>query len=257
MQADQRIGENVDRMSTGNRGAMRRSRPDRDALVEQYLPLVRHVAARLPVALPSGMDRDDLFGAGTFGLIHAASTWDPTRGASFKTFAYTAIRGAMLDEVRRVDPVPRPRRDRIRSTRRATAELERELGRVPELSEIAARLAVDVVDLEEDAAIVRAARVSSLDELRARTGNDSGFDDPIEAGLDPASAASRSDLVERVTRAIHALPVTDRRVVVLYHQEGLYLKEIGVLLGVSESRTCQILARAHARLRREVESTDP
>jgi RNA polymerase sigma factor for flagellar operon FliA len=84
-----------------------RSAEERDRLVEQYLPLVRYVVARLPVTMPASLDRDDFFSVGVIGLMHAASTFDPTRGASFKTFAYTAVRGAILDEVRKHDPVPR------------------------------------------------------------------------------------------------------------------------------------------------------
>ncbi|MFO1054515.1 MAG: FliA/WhiG family RNA polymerase sigma factor [Planctomycetota bacterium] len=238
-----------------DRDALRRSRPDRDALVEQFLPLIRHVAARLAVPLPSGMDREDLFGAGAIGLIHAASSWDPTRGASFKTFAYTAIRGAMLDELRRIDPVPRPRRDRMRLARRKAVELEKQLGRQPETAELAAVLGISVSELEEDRALLRASRVTSLDELRDPSDQDGGSEATSDPARSPVDLASDRDLVDRVTRAIADLPETERRVVVLYHLEGLYLKEIGVLLGVSESRVCQILGRAQERLRRVVEST--
>lgn len=229
-----------------------RTRPERDALVEQYLPLVRHVASRLPVAMPPGFDRDDLFGAGTIGLVHAAETWDPLRGASFKTFAYTAIRGAILDELRRLDPLPRPRRDRLRRMRRMSADLRAELGREPSLDEIAARMGVTRADLAEDVELLRVTRVVSLDELRSLERSDVAGD---VAELDtpgPVDLAERKDLVERVAQAIGELPDPDRRVAVLYHHDGLYLKEIGTLLGISESRVCQILGRAHARLRRVV-----
>lgn len=229
-----------------------RSRPERDALVEQYLPLVRHVAARLPVAMPPGFDRDDLFGAGTIGLVHAAETWDPLRGASFKTFAFTAVRGAMLDELRRIDPLPRPRRDRLRRMRRASAELRAELDRTPTLEEIAARIGADPRDLQEDVELLRVTRVASLDELRALDTNELAPDVAVLDAPGPADLAEHQDLVDRVAEAIGLLPDPDRRVTVLYHHEGLYLKEIGVLLGISESRVCQILGRAHDRLRRAV-----
>ncbi len=231
-----------------------RSRSERDALVEQYLPLVRHVAGRLPVAMPAGMDRDDLFGAGTIGLVHAAETWSPERGASFKTFAYTAIRGAILDELRRLDPLPRPRRDRLRRMRRASGDLREELGRTPTLDEIAAKLGVRVDELNEDLALLRVSRVASLDELRSFGHDDLGQDLATEGGPGPLDLAERSDLIDRVARAIGTLPDPDRKLVLLYHHEGLYLKEIGVVLGISESRACQILGRAHERLRRTVEA---
>ena len=121
-----------------------RSRAERDRLVEQYLPLVRHVAARMPVVAPASMSRDDFFSAGLVGLMHAAAQFDETRGASFKTFAFTAVRGAILDEIRRHDPVSRGRRDRLRQWDRASEELRAELGREPTIPEIA-----DAVKLEE------------------------------------------------------------------------------------------------------------
>ena len=96
----------------GAAAKMLRTTAERDRLVEQYLPLVRYVVARLPVTMPGTLDRDDFYSVGVIGLMHAAATYDPTRGAAFKTFAYTAIRGAILDEIRRHDPVPRNRRDR-------------------------------------------------------------------------------------------------------------------------------------------------
>ena len=104
-----------------------RTTEERDRLVEQYLPLVRYVVARLPVTMPNSLDRDDFYSVGVMGLMHAAATFDPGRGASFKTFAYTAIRGAILDEVRKHDPVPRNRRDRLRKMERASAALHTRL----------------------------------------------------------------------------------------------------------------------------------
>jgi RNA polymerase sigma factor for flagellar operon FliA len=229
-------------------GRPRRSRPERDELVERFLPLVRHVAGRLPVAMPAGFDREDLHSAGVLGLLHAATTWDPTVGTSFKTFAYTAIRGAMLDELRRLDPLPRPRRDRLRAMRKAGEELRRTLGRDAAIEEIAARIGADVEDLLVDLEMLRITRVISLDHPPSASG-----DGPIEPATDrddPSRDAEQRDLLDALTSAIAELPEIDRRVMVLYHHDGLYLKEIGILLGVSESRVCQILARAQGRVRR-------
>ena len=108
---------------------IQRTQEERDRLVEKYLPLVRYVVARLPVTMPAMLDRDDFYGVGVMGLMHAASTYDPTRGASFKTFAYTAIRGAILDEIRKHDPVPRNRRDRLRQIEQASKNLYAALAR--------------------------------------------------------------------------------------------------------------------------------
>jgi len=228
---------------------VQRSTADRDRLVEQYLPLVRYVVARLPVTMPASLDKDDFYSVGVIGLMHAASTYDPGRGASFKTFAYTAVRGAILDEVRKHDPVPRNRRDRLRKMNRANTKLWAELDREPTLAERAAALQCSEQDLDQDLQALHTARVLSLDETYGEEGSslasqiaDDGSDDPI------AEAGGREQL-ERLTRAIAELAQTDRHVVVLYYHEQLYLKEIGKVLGVTESRVSQILTRATERLR--------
>lgn len=231
---------------------VRRGQAARNALVEQYLPLVRHVVARLPVTPPRGMDRDDLNGAGVFGLIHAASTWDESRGASFKTFAYTAIRGAVLDEIRKHDPVSRPRRERLREFDRASATLRETLGRTPTIEEIADFLDVPASALEADLDILHGSRTVSIEDLAGTGshGEEASGDVPDEHATDePYELAARRDQVDALAAAIADLPEQDRRVVVLYHHEGLFLKEIGDMLGVTESRVCQILSRATKRLR--------
>jgi RNA polymerase sigma factor for flagellar operon FliA len=241
-----------------------RSTEERDRLVEQYLPLVRHVVARLPVTMPASLDRDDFYSVGVMGLLHAASTYDPTRGATFKTFAYTAIRGAILDEVRKHDPVPRSRRDRLRRFDRAVVELRAELGRSPTLDETAVRLGATVEDLDGDLLALHTCRMLSLD--------DEQFADDFEGSAslasslacdsspDPSERASTHDQLTVLTRAIAELPDTERHAVVLYHFEDLYLREIGTVLGVTESRASQILTRALTRLRlkmRRVNADDP
>jgi RNA polymerase sigma factor for flagellar operon FliA len=231
------------------------STAERDRLVEQYLPLVRYVVARMPVAMPATLDRDDFFSVGVLGLMHAAAAFDPARGASFKTFAYTAIRGAILDEVRKHDPVPRSRRDRLRRLQRAESELWARLDREPSLAELAEALGVSAEELDQDLQAQHTARVLSLDEAR-------GDDDRLVASLaatdapDPVARAGAREDVERLTRAIAELPQTDRHVVVLYFHEQLYLKEIGRVLGVTESRVSQILSRALERLRLKLARED-
>lgn len=230
---------------------LHRSLVDRDRLIEQYLPLVRYVVARLPVALCGSLDRDDFYSVGVMGLMHAASTFDPARGASFKTFAYTAIRGAILDEVRKHDPVPRNRRDRLRKMNRADAALRADLGREPTLVELANTLGCDEQDLDDDLQALHTSRTLSLDETYGADDDAGALSSQIAATdvIDPGlHATSREDL-ERLTMAITELPATDRHVVVLYFHEQLFLKEIGEILGVTESRISQILTRAIERLR--------
>lgn len=244
---------------TGTSERIRRGQTARNALVEQYLPLVRHVVARLPVTPPRGMDREDLHGAGVFGLIQAASTWDEERGASFKTFAYTAIRGAVLDEIRRLDPVSRPRRERLREFDRASATLRETLGRTPTIEEIADHLDIPASALESDLDILHGSRTVSIEDLAGTgtPGDESRGDVPDEAATDePYHRAERRDQVDLLAAAIADLPEQERRVVVLYHHEGLFLKEIGDMLGVTESRVCQILSQATKRLRARLQASE-
>ncbi len=226
-----------------------RSRADRDALIERYLPLVRHIVGRLTYGLPRGIDRDDLQATGAMGLIRAAETWEEDKGASFKTFAYTAIRGAILDELRRLDPVPRATRERLRRLEKQWQGLARERAPTPPRGEVGARLSCSPEELEADLVALHSSSLVSIDD----DGADS--DDSVLGQLgddddqDPSARAEHRESIEVVYRAISNLNEQARRAVVLYYDEGLLLKDIGALLGVSESRVCQILARAIATLR--------
>lgn len=234
---------------------MLRTQQERDRLVEQFLPLVRYVVARLPVTMPGSLDRDDFYSVGVMGLMHAASTYDPARGASFKTFAYTAIRGAILDEVRKHDPVPRNRRDRLRQMEKKNSALWSELDREPTLAELAQAMGCTEQELDEDLQALHTARTLSLDESRGGGGDESdegntlmsqiGADDAV----DPVAEADKKEQLVRLSKAIAELPETERHVVVLYYHEQLFLKEIGEILGVTESRVSQILTRATERMR--------
>jgi len=229
----------------------RRSKEERDQLIVQYLPLVHHVAARLPVTMPATLSRDDFYSVGVIGLMHAARTYDPGRGASFKTFAFTAIRGAILDEIRRHDPVPRSRRDRLRQIEQASNDLHAELGRPPTLEELAERLGAASDDLDADLLASSTCRMLSLDDTTTAAGGDnSGLGSLLESDVAaPEDEAVRREQIDELAKAVSELPEIDRHVIVLYHYENLYLKEIGEILGVTESRVSQILSRATARLR--------
>jgi len=228
---------------------IQRSAEERDRMIEQYLPLVRYVVARLPVTMPASLDKDDFYSVGVIGLMHAATTFDPARGASFKTFAYTAIRGAILDEVRKHDPVPRNRRDRLRKMDRANNQLWNELGREPTPAELAEVLECTEDDLDDDLKALHTSRVLSLDESYSGEGATMGAQIADIDSDNPTERADEREQGERLTRAIAELPETDRHVIVLYYHEQLYLKEIGKILGVTESRVSQILTRATERLR--------
>ena len=237
-----------------------RTKEERDRLIEKFLPLVRHVISRLPVTMPASLDRDDFFSVGVMGLMHAAAAYDPARGASFKTFAYTAIRGAVLDEIRKHDPVPRNRRDRLRRMDRMVIELQARLGRLPTLEELGDALDLDPADLDDDLLALQTSRTLSLDDSGGSDDGESGSSlasaviDPD--AVDPAEQAVRSSLATELARAIGELPEKERHVVVLYHYENLYLKEIGQILGVTESRVSQVLSRAMTRLRMKMRADE-
>ena len=193
---------------------------------------MRYIVARLPVTMPNSLDRDDFYSVGVMGLMHAAATFDPGRGASFKTFAYTAVRGAILDEVRKHDPVPRNRRDRLRKMERARADLYGELDREPTPAELSTVLQCTEQELDDDLQALHTSRVLSIDESYGNA-DGSTFTPTVADGCseDPVASASGREQIERLTRAIADLPETDRHVVVLYFHEQLYLKEIGKILG--------------------------
>jgi RNA polymerase sigma factor FliA len=233
----------------------------RNRLIEEYLPLVGHVLGRLTIHLPRTLDREDLFDTGVLGLMQAAKTFNPARGAIFKTHAYTVIRGAILDEIRKHDPVPRSRRDRVRRLGAVERTLAERLGRAPTPEEMAVESGLTIDQVEESLINAHGAAVLSLESAA------SGAQGEDEARLvqllstpksdDPANRAAEAELKERLGPAILALPERERRVTVLYYAEGLRLKEIGEVLGVTESRVSQIHARALHLLNRALTGERP
>ncbi|MFT7616422.1 MAG: RNA polymerase sigma factor for flagellar operon FliA [Planctomycetota bacterium] len=222
---------------------------DRNKLVEEYLPLVRHVLGRLPLTLPAFMDQDDLFEVGVLGLMNAARTYDSTKGAQFKTHAYVNIRGAILDELRKYDIVPRSRRDRIKFFKKTELELEDQLGRAATPEEIAKSMGLKVEQVDDILVNMQGASVMSLDE-GSGDGEGARLSDAIAcaSSVDPSDIAEASELKSMIADLIYELPENERRVIVLYYAEGLLLKEIGAVLDVSESRVSQIHSRAIYRL---------
>jgi RNA polymerase sigma factor for flagellar operon FliA len=237
-------------MGSARTRAPRRSSAAQDRLVEQYLPLVRHVVARIAATLPAHVDGEELFQVGSIGLLNASRSFDPRRGVSFKTYAFALIRGAVLDELRRLDLVPRSTREKIRAMDAASARLAQQLGRTPSNGEVADALGARETDVERLRTAVQAMAMTSLEERP-------GVPDallvrdilPSPDALDPSDAAARVELLERVARGIQALPEAERRVITMYYREGLLLREIGEVLGVTESRVSQIHASGVARLK--------
>jgi len=238
-------------------GARPKKRAEREQLIEDYLPLVHHVLGRLPLHLPVTLEREDLFEVGVIGLINAADTYNPAKGAAFKTYAYVNIRGAILDEIRKHDFVPRSRRDRTRQIATAERELEDRLDRPATPEEIAQETGLNITQVEDSLVHAHGASVLSLDD-----GHSSGDGEParlidslrMPESPDPADAAAHNEMKERLVAAIQELPERERHVILLYYTEELRLKEIGEVLGVTESRVSQLHARAIRLLNKSISS---
>jgi RNA polymerase sigma factor FliA len=226
----------------------------RDRLIVTYAPLVKYVAGRLGSGLPAHVDDEDLVSYGLLGLIGAIERYDPERDVKFETYAIARIRGAIIDELRALDWVPRSVRSRARDIERAIAELEAKLGRAPTDEEIAKKLGLSEEDLNESLSEISRSSIAALDELWtiSGTGGDQvALIDTIEdtEAPDPQSALSQTELREAIADAIARLPEREKLVVTLYYYEELTLREIGEVLGVTESRVSQLHTKAVLRLK--------
>jgi RNA polymerase sigma factor for flagellar operon FliA len=218
-----------------------------DALLERYSPLVKRIAHHLLARLPASVQVDDLIQAGVIGLLEASRNYDAGKGASFETFAGIRIRGAMIDEVRRGDWAPRSVHRNGRRLQEAMARLEKRLGRDPSDMEVAVELAMSLEEYHNLAQDAVCTRLFSLEELAGEEGRPDDF----IAGREPSPEQSvHGDALRRqLAQAIGELPERERLVLSLYYGDELNLKEIGLVLGVSESRVSQIHSQAALRLR--------
>lgn len=214
--------------------------------IEAYLPMVRRHALALQVRLPAGVDTDDLIQAGVVGLIEALGRYDASQGTQLTTFASQRVRGAMLDELRSRDWLPRSVRRQSRAVDEATRELQQQLGRAPEEHEIAAALDMDLSTYRRLLGDINNGLLMPFEELLA-DGGEHHFSEQVSATplAELISDERRGALVD----AIAELPEREKLLMALYYQEELNLKEIGAVLGVSESRVCQLHSQAVSRLR--------
>jgi RNA polymerase sigma factor FliA len=229
-------------------------------LVERYLPLVKTVAGRVALTLPSHIDVQDLHSAGLVGLLDALRRFDPQSGSSFESYARLRIRGAILDELRRLDWVPRSVRDKARRVQEAMQELEQRSGETPTARDMARYLKVTVEEyqqlLEEiqPATFVCLDSVRSVDSEEGTTHYESVRD---ERQRDPSEDAATHEMARMIVDRLEMLPEMQRKVLALYYFEDLRLREIAEVFGVTESRICQIHTQAILAIKTYLRRKDP
>ncbi len=226
----------------------------RERLVLAYAPLVKYVAGRMSSGLPAHVEEADLISYGLLGLISAIERFDPGRDIRFETFAITRVKGSIIDELRSLDWVPRSVRAKAREIERANAKLEHQLHRAPTDQEMADALGVSMDEFQESLVKISNSSVVALDELW--TVSDSSGDtvsllDTIQDpdAVDPSRELDLTDMKDRLADAIARLPEREKLVVALYYYENLTLREIGEVLGVTESRVSQLHTKAVLRLK--------
>lgn len=226
----------------------RKQQVDKPYLTE-YAPLVKRIAHHMLARLPGSVEVDDLIQVGMMGLMDALNRYEEMPGAQFATYAQQRIRGAMLDELRQMDWLPRGARRNMRQIEAAINTLQQRLGRSPSEKEIAAELGIGIEGYHEMLLDARGAQLVHYEDF-----SESGDDDFLErncadSGSDPLASLLDEDLRQTLIGAIDNLPAREKTLMGLYYEQELNFKEIGAILGVSESRVCQIHSQAVARLR--------
>ena len=229
----------------------------RDQLILHYSPLVKYVAGRVGVGLPSNIEQADLMSYGIFGLIDAIDKYDRTKNVKFETYAISRIRGAIIDELRAIDWVPRSVRFKAREVEKAYAALENRLKRPPSDAEIAEEMGVSVGDLNHIYSQLSNVSLIALDEITASDGDKGdklSLLDTLEdtKTASPMEAFESEEMRDILLQSINALPEREKRVVTFYYFNGLTLAEIGKVLGVTESRVCQIHTKAVLALKGKI-----
>jgi len=225
----------------------------REQMISEHVHLVHCIVGRVTTSLPPTVDREDLLSAGTVGLIKAVDRYDPKRGVKFETYASQVIRGEVMESLRDRDWAPRGLRRRARELAAAVAGKQRELGRPPEDEEIAEAMGLTLKQYHELLSEASGTSLLSLDEVFEMgvqaEGDTSRELMPAEAEESPLDKLTQDEQRAEIAHAVNELPDREKLVVSLYYQDGLSLREIGEVLGVTESRICQIHTQAITRLR--------
>lgn len=226
-------------------------------MISDHVHIVKYVVGRITTHLPNNVDREDLVSAGILGLIKAVDRFDPGRGVKFETYATTVVRGEVMESLRAKDWAPRSMRRKLRQLAEVISQLEARLLRAPEEEEVAEAMGMEQVEYHKFLSAASVATITSIEELLVG-------DEPHEVAeqapgevseefADPLTVMERAELRRLVAAAVMALPERERTVISLYYEQELTLKEIGEIMGVTESRICQIHTQATARLRASVQ----
>ncbi|MEE2987596.1 MAG: FliA/WhiG family RNA polymerase sigma factor [Nitrospinota bacterium] len=231
---------------------------NREAIIMEYAPMIKYVASRIALRLPPHIEVDDLISVGVLGLMDAIGKYDPNRGAKFKTYAEFRVRGAILDELRSMDWVPRSVRQKATSIDAVVQKLQAKLGRPPSDEEVAGEMGVSLDEFFTRLNQTQSIPILSLEDLgiAKESGEQKSLLDCLagKSDSDPQTQLRLNELKEIIAKAIDTLPEKERLMISLYYYEELTMKEIGEILSITESRVSQIHSKAVFRLRTKLKS---